>query len=57
MSEKELLSLGKWAEKLELKANDLKKQVKELEIEPSKMKGKCAYYSEEDLKPALEKLK
>ena len=45
----EQLSLGKWADKWDVKATALKKIVKELEIEPTSKKGNCAYYSEEAL--------
>ena len=53
----ETMSLGKWAEKWDVSAAKLKKAVTELDIAPDHKKGNCAYYSEEDMKKALEKVK
>ncbi len=53
----EALSLGKWAEKKQVKPASLKKAVQELAIEADFIKGACAYYSEERLKEAFTKAK
>lgn len=53
MSDKNELSLGKWAEKWNVPAKELQKQV----ISPTSKKGNCSYYSEEALAPVKKDLK
>ena len=45
----DLLSTGKWADKLGVSAAKIKKAIIELNIEPDQKKGNCAYYSSETM--------
>lgn len=49
----DLLTVAKWADKLGLSQNKIKKVIKDLNIEPDNKKGRCSYYSTE----TIEKLK
>lgn len=45
----DMLTAAKWADKIGVSQNKIKKAIKELEIEPDSKKGRCSYYSAETI--------
>ncbi|MDH5717653.1 MAG: hypothetical protein OEZ22_08435 [Spirochaetia bacterium] len=48
--EEKLYSTGKLAEELGISAGKIKKAIESLNLKPHSTKGKCAYFTEADLK-------